>query len=274
MDAAVFIYNDNSVLNNILNIKRQEDLNLFIKFFSLIRMGELKFLELPKVIDLSLLKEIHRYLFADVFSWAGEEDKDKMQDFNLITDKLAKSQWLHMHLNEKVSAITDFFFDMEKLHPFLVGTYQSAMIFISMLAKREGFALDQEYIDSQSISIEKSLVIDNVACREKVAAIIKEAIEMAFIKTNTYEAIALNIKEAGFDADLSLLENFKQLNYCMFKIHTVTELYDLYKYPDKLGDMETKYINAIARGFTCQETQHVSPKYNYIDPDYIRQPEG
>lgn len=63
---------ENGVLLNKLHCRTQEELQEQEKWFSVSRIIELLENPVKGSFDLKHLQEIHRYIFQDVYPWAGE----------------------------------------------------------------------------------------------------------------------------------------------------------------------------------------------------------
>lgn len=264
MDGSIYIsqsilpFSDKNKLRTVLN-----------NFFK----DESGFANIPKQFNLVFLKELHKYIFGDMHDSPVEDEREVSEECIKAIEALNEKDWLYLSLKEKASAITDFLYKIINLNPFLFGTYQAAILYISSLAKIKGFAFDQECIDINYIVLENNLMLDDLLSREEVISIIEEAIEINFCKINTLEAVNEVIEKAGFKAEKEITENMKLLNQCMFKIYTINEIYDLYKYPEKLGEGEQKIVSSIGSGFAFQETLFLSPKNHIKEPEYIHMPE-
>ncbi len=62
----------NGVLRNILGITDEAALQRVEATLTAIRLAELEAQPLPGAFDLDHLKAIHRYIFQDIYTWAGE----------------------------------------------------------------------------------------------------------------------------------------------------------------------------------------------------------
>lgn len=254
---------------NLLKLKHQSELDKKVSVLSLIRMIELCVAQLPKVFDLSTLKNIHRYIFQDVFEQEEIEEniKNGIED---VIQGLNGFDWVHKNSAEMSMKLADFLFDITRLRPFIKGTYQATMIYLSMFVKSLGLCIDDEYIFSHSILISRYLTLDDAFIKERVALIIQGAMEIALSKANTHEAVTKVIEESGYKPTDELINNIKKLNQRLCKIHTIKQVYDLYKFPDLLGKEEQKIIIEIADGFKAQETLYYKPLYitKCEDPEY------
>lgn len=271
MDAVIQLENKPLLYKNLLNLKQTEKLDMAVTYFSLIRMDELKFAVLPKIFSFSYLKELHQYIFGDVFEWAGQVVKEKEEKGRIIIEQAKNFDWLRMYLDEKAEKLADLVIKLTKLKPFEIGSFQTTMIYTEMIAKSKGIALDLTYINAKALTIENYIAAENTLCRDRVIEIVKEAITFGMVKENCAENVAEYIKKAGYAPTYDLVEYIKKLNMNLYKFHTITEIYDLYKYPERLGDMDKKIVCDIANGFAQQEVKHISPAYKYKEPEYIQE---
>lgn len=304
MTADLYLYDDVPVLKNLLNLKAADELDMATSYFSMIRMDELKAIKLPQILDYNFFKNIHNYIFGDVFAWAGKEVEklgiNIIEKGNKIIENVNNIDWIKMSVNEKAESITDLIYDLWKLQPFRIGNFQSITMFSELFAKSQGFELNQTLIDQKAKTLENYLLmdvgtydftkvadkenvidqaIDTTVCKENIAEatiyknrvyeIIKEAIIIEFTKTNCIEKIEEQIKAAGYKPTEKIIADMKKLNQNLFCFHTVNQIYDLYKYPEKLGDIETKLVCDISDGFAIQETQYTQPTYNLKTPEVL-----
>lgn len=69
---SVYCYPDSTVLRNKLNIRSQSKLDAAESKLVVLRINELTKHPLDGGFDLNHLCSIHRYLFQDIYEWAGE----------------------------------------------------------------------------------------------------------------------------------------------------------------------------------------------------------
>lgn len=259
--------------NNLLNIKSPEELLKAINIFSLIRMCQLKQIKLPVKINIDLLKSIHKFLFGDIFSWSGEINKKfKEKEIEDRINEINTADWKGININEAARELSEFIFELEIMKIFEIGSHQAIMAFTELICKDKEIVIDLDYLQSKSIEIAKEAEMDYIQARENVYEIVKEAMIIAFVKENTYENIASIIEKAGFNPEENIVENIKKLNESRLKIHTVIQIYDLFKHPEKLNEIEKKYIFEIAEGFKCQELLYLSPTFKIKDElEYIKE---
>jgi fido (protein-threonine AMPylation protein) len=253
-------------LPNLLNIKFQTELNKKITILSLIRMIELSASIITKF-DFGALKEIHNYIYQDALR-PEEIDENTVVSVENIIQKLNNFDWKHKSITEKAMQLSNFLFDITNLKPFIQGTFQAAMLYLSKLLKHHGLAIDLEYLYSHSTLISKYLFLDDAFIRERVAMIIQGSMELALARENTYEKVAAAIEVSGYRPTDTLINNIRKLNERLCIFHTIIEIYDLYKYPELLGHEEKKLVSLIADGFRIQETQYFKPLCKTKNPEY------
>lgn len=151
-----YCYKGTNVLINKLNITNDEELyNAEMELVSL-RIYELNEKPLKGNFDFKYLKNIHKYLFQDVYKWAGEIRNCNIakQDLfclakhiesfgNEVFDKLKKENYFVGYDSEEtLCKLVELFADINALHPFREGNGRSQRIFIESLAKINGINLD------------------------------------------------------------------------------------------------------------------------------------
>lgn len=80
----VYCYPDSDVLVNRLNIRESEKLHAFEKKLTMLRLLELIDKPIKGNFDFKHLKEIHRYIFQDIYDWAGEVRKVDIAKGNMF----------------------------------------------------------------------------------------------------------------------------------------------------------------------------------------------
>ena len=153
---ADYCYKDTDVLINKLNITNDEDLFNAERELVSLRTYELNEKPLKGNFDFKYLKDIHKYLFQDVYRWAGDIRNCNIakQDLFCLTEhiesfsanvfnKLKKEKYFVDYDNETtLNKLVELFADINGLHPFREGNGRSQRVFIELLAKINGINLD------------------------------------------------------------------------------------------------------------------------------------
>ncbi len=153
---ADYCYKDTDILINKLNITSDEDLFNAERELVSLRTYELNEKPLKGNFDFKYLKDIHKYLFQDVYRWAGDIRNCNIakQDLFCLTEhiesfgtdlfnKLKKEKYFVNYDNETtLDKLVELFADINALHPFREGNGRSQRVFIESLAKINGIYLD------------------------------------------------------------------------------------------------------------------------------------
>lgn len=118
--------------------------------------------------DLEHYKAIHRFLFEDIYDWAGSFRKVDMskkgtgfcsvEQLDDVTrncfSRLAENNlFFDLDRDEFVDAIVDFYCVTNMLHPFREGNGRTQRLFISQLIRYNGYEIDFSDIDSDELMI-------------------------------------------------------------------------------------------------------------------------
>ena len=113
-------------------------------------------------------REIHRYLFCDLYDWAGQVrtvniskkgfsfvDHERIESIsNAVFSRLTEKQYLvGVTRDVFLSEIVHFYDVTNRLHPFREGNGRTQRIFISHLAQNAGFNLDFLSMDHDELMI-------------------------------------------------------------------------------------------------------------------------
>ncbi|EIB08702.1 filamentation induced by cAMP protein Fic [Campylobacter coli H9] len=127
--------------------------------------------------DYQHLKDIHKALFEDVYTWAGQDRmqmglKEKFAKYapngaiinfvpgkeldkysKIIFDELAKNNYLKnsKDLNHFAKNLAKFMGEINALHPFREGNGRTQRIFLNELAKNAGYKLDLNLISKHKM---------------------------------------------------------------------------------------------------------------------------
>lgn len=153
---ADYCYKGTDVLINKLNITNDEDLFNAERELVSLRVSAFNDNPLKGNFDFKYLKDIHKYLFQDVYRWAGDIRNCNIakQDLFCLTEhiesfgadvfnKLKKEKYFVDYDNETtLEKLVELFADINALHPFREGNGRSQRVFIESLAKINGINLD------------------------------------------------------------------------------------------------------------------------------------
>lgn len=151
----IYCYPNSNVLVNKLNIRDNEKLYEAERKITAFRLQELIKEPVDGNFDLKHLCDIHRYIFQDIYTWAGELRTVDIAKSNLfckvqyieeagkkIFDSLRKDDYLtNLSRDEFIIKIAYYFSEINALHPFREENGRTQREFIRLLALEAGYKL-------------------------------------------------------------------------------------------------------------------------------------
>lgn len=126
-------------------------------------------LEIPfQNVDFEFYKKLHRYVFGDLYDWAGEVRKVDISkkgtafcpyleienEATRIFSKLRKSDYfVKLNHSSFVDEFTELYCDLNFLHPFREGNGRIQRLFLSMLVSNYGKQINFSKIDKDLFMI-------------------------------------------------------------------------------------------------------------------------
>ncbi len=71
----IYLYEGTDVLKNLLNIRDKEKLDEAEADYVTYRLKEIAQIPLPGDYDYAHLLDMHKYIFQDIYEWAGQQRK-------------------------------------------------------------------------------------------------------------------------------------------------------------------------------------------------------
>ncbi len=158
-----YFYEDTFVLKNLLDIRNEEILNEAERKLTSLRLAKLTNEPIKGWFKFEDLREIHRYLFQDVYGWAGEIRKCEINKSSLfclfnyieteakeIFDNLFQERYyINYDTPTTINKLVSLFADINALHAFREGNGRTQRIYIENLARVNGIKLDLTKISQQ-----------------------------------------------------------------------------------------------------------------------------
>lgn len=156
-------YPGTTVLINRFDIREQGKLDEVESVLTASRIAE--WLESPgeNSFDFAHYREIHRFIFADLYDWAGKirtvniskkgtvfcPASEIEEQGNRIFGCLAENNFLlDLPQKEFVKEFVELYCTTNYLHPFREGNGRTQRVFLSQLAEHAGYVLDFSKIDT------------------------------------------------------------------------------------------------------------------------------
>ena len=161
-------YPNTTVLINKLGIQDQSELNSVERQFVLLKSSQAEQETIFKNIDFNFYKELHKQLFGDLYEWAGTvrsmniskkgtvfcnfEDIERIG--TLKFQRLAEQNYLKgLTKSRFIDELTEFYYDINMLHPFREGNGRTLRLFITLLVRNAGYTLNFSDCDSDLLMI-------------------------------------------------------------------------------------------------------------------------
>jgi len=152
-----YCYAGTNILKNKLNIQDMQELQDAEREITSLRTAEFlnKFVNTAYDLDLAFLKEIHRFIFQDVYTWAGEFRTVDIAKGNMfcrsvfIEEQLTKifsnlkaeNDLTELPKDQLAERLAHYLGELNAVHPFREGNGRVQRIFISLLALKNGYHL-------------------------------------------------------------------------------------------------------------------------------------
>lgn len=161
-----YCYENTQILRNKKNIREEPKLDLLERVYTAKRLYELKKRPIKGEYDLLHLQKIHKYIFQDIFDFAGEirtvnigkgiqfcpvlHIEPYFQD--QVTDKLKRRDDLkQLNRLEFSKKAAELFAEVNIIHPFREGNGRAQREFFRSLALLNGFDMDWANISEQEM---------------------------------------------------------------------------------------------------------------------------
>ena len=161
-------YEGTSCLINKLGIKDDKRLKAFEAAITLAKASELEANPIAGGFDTVHYKAIHKYLFEDIYEWAGEYRTVNMSKRGTSfadADKIAalmeacfkrlhdKDYFRNCAFDEWIENIVDFYQVTNTIHPFREGNGRTQRLFITQLIRYNGYDIDFSKVDTDALMI-------------------------------------------------------------------------------------------------------------------------
>ncbi len=161
-------YEGTSCLINKFDIKDEVILKELETTITLNKITEYSLNPLFYSFDVQHYKSIHRYLFGDIYDWAGEyrtvdmskkgtnfakaESVEKLMSncFKRLNDK---NLFQGLKFDDSVDEFVDFYCVTNMIHPFREGNGRTQRLFLTQLINKNGYDIDFSEIDTDELMI-------------------------------------------------------------------------------------------------------------------------
>ena len=191
-------YPESDVLINKYNIRDKELLEkfeiqkVFVKLLGL----NVKPTRIAYTFDMEHLVNIHKYLFGDIYEWAGTCRKEKLYkresvlsggsaeyaDYHEIETRLEKLLEQYANIDwaktvKKGDVISEFLLALWSIHPFREGNTRTCITFLWHYLKGKGVDFQVALLRNNPMYVRDSLVMANYDQKEYLRRIISDALQ-------------------------------------------------------------------------------------------------
>ncbi|MBQ9044889.1 MAG: Fic family protein [Oscillospiraceae bacterium] len=161
-------YPDTTCLINKLDIRDEKQLAIIEAGITMLRDSELSEQPIQGAFDFAHYRAIHRYLFGEIYAWAGEirtvniskkgthfAEASEIEDVaQHAFERLRQNGYLqNMRFDAFVENIVDFYAVINALHPFREGNGRTQRVFFTQLIRNAGYDIDFSAIDPDELMI-------------------------------------------------------------------------------------------------------------------------
>lgn len=178
----IYLYDDCPVLQNKLSIKEQQKLDEAEADFVVYRLKELAMNPLEGDYDYKHYLSMHKYIFQDLYEWAGVQRKvdifkeepilgglsidyanipDIEKDMENILKDMRNKDWCLMNKEEAAKQFSESLAKIWKVHCFREGNTRTTITFCCQYADEIGLEMNRELFEKNSQYVRTSLVAYN-----------------------------------------------------------------------------------------------------------------
>lgn len=163
----IYLYEEVSVLKNLLNIKEEKLLEIAESDITYIKLLDLDNYFIGDLFDYRRLRKIHKIIFEDIYEWAGEErvinivkgekvlggdtvrysDVNSIEeDVNMVISELNSIQWDTLGIQETAQHFSKLIAKLWQIHPFREGNTRTIITFATQFAETHGFKMNKSLL--------------------------------------------------------------------------------------------------------------------------------
>ena len=178
----IYLYEGTDVLKNLLNIKDRKLLDEAEADYVTYRLKEIAIHPLPGRYDYAHLLQMHKYIFQDIYEWAGQQRKlniykeepvlgglsidysdmfDILKDAECILAEMRSKPWKEMNTHEAAVQFSDSLAKLWQVHPFREGNTRTTVTFCCQYADEIELNPNRELFEDNAQYVRTALVAYN-----------------------------------------------------------------------------------------------------------------
>ena len=173
-----YLYENIDVLRNKLNIQDEKLLDRAESDITYIKLANVD--ELASApFDLSLLQKLHKYIFEDIYDWAGNFRTIEMvkgervlggdtvrysypdnikSECAAILKEISSIVWKDLSMKDTAEKFAKLIAKLWQTHPFREGNTRTIITFATLFAGSHGFAMDKQLLKDIAAYVRDALV--------------------------------------------------------------------------------------------------------------------
>jgi cell filamentation protein len=184
-----YVYPGTTVLRNLAGLRDAGMLAKREAQTSTLRLAQLTAIGLDGVYDLRHLQEFHRFIFQDIYPWAGELRSTPLakpgsmfalpEHVESYASETLRQLAGERHLgglprDQFADRLTHYFAEINAVHPFRDGNGRAQRAFLRQLALDAGHILAWEHLDSGALvyASQRSFKGDNLPMRDLIDGVL------------------------------------------------------------------------------------------------------
>lgn len=162
---SIYTYKGTNVLKNKLNIKSEKKLKEYETKVVALKLASIDKANIKRTFDKNHLINIHKYLFEDVYDFAGKYRKENITKENFrfseyyyiednidyVFNKIKIDELKKLSLDELIKKLSEIMTDLNVLHPFREGNGRATREFVRELLNELGYDIKWFKIDYNDI---------------------------------------------------------------------------------------------------------------------------
>lgn len=177
-----YLYEGTDVLKNLLGIRDRKLLDEAEADYVTYRLKEIAINPLPGEYDYTHLLQMHKYIFQDIYEWAGQQRKlniykeepvlgglsidysdmfDIPKDSERILSEMRNKNWDKMDTHEAAVQFSDSLARLWRVHPFREGNTRTTVTFCCQYADEVGLNPNREIFENNAQYVRTALVAFN-----------------------------------------------------------------------------------------------------------------
>lgn len=174
-----YLYDDVDVLKNLLNIKDEQKLEKAESDITYIKLLDVDRLSDNCIFDTEHLRKLHKYIFGDIYEWAGKfriipmvkgervlggdtvrySYPDNIEkDLKASIEKLDEVDWKVLGIEETAKEFAKIIAEIWQVHPFREGNTRTTVTFATQFAAHHGFKMDKNLLKECAGYVRDALV--------------------------------------------------------------------------------------------------------------------